>query len=460
MTATFSHTDAGTPESLWRGELARRSLPPLDLAVDVLIVVAAHPDDETLGAAGLIGRMSRAGAKVVVVVATDGEASHPRSPTHDPRALAQRRREEVRRAVSVLSPSAAVHFLGLPDGRLGTRAERLRESLTALLDALRVTERRRVLIASPWEHDRHGDHRVTAQTVSALARRRRLVHVEYPIWAWHWGGPENLPWERALGLELDGDAYRLKREAIACHTSQTEPLSDLPGDEALLHPGMQEHFDRDIEVFLAPVGADAQSETVPSAWFDAFYRRNPGDPWGFETRWYEQRKRMLLLASLPVREIGAVLEIGCSTGLLTEELAARARSVVAMDAAEPAVRAARERLASRRHVTVRRGAVPADWTEGRFDAIVLSEVGYYLSTEDLRHTLDRIDAALTENGFLVACHWRHPVELHPQTGDEVHRVLRSMAGWETTVRHEERDFVLEVFAREPARSVAEAEGLV
>ena len=106
MTAGFSHLDAGTAEQVWRDEFARRELRPFEGEFDVLLVVAAHPDDETLGAGGLLRRAARSGARIVVVIATDGEASHPHSPTHDRATLAQRRRDEVRGSVALLAPLA------------------------------------------------------------------------------------------------------------------------------------------------------------------------------------------------------------------------------------------------------------------------------------------------------------------------------------------------------------------
>ena len=153
-----------------------------------------------------------------------------------------------------------------------------------------------------------------------------------------------------------------------------------------------------------------------------------------------------------------MLEIGCATGLITRELAARAETVLAMDPSAAALDAARARLTGDA-VTVRQGAVPDDWPEGHYDTIVLSEVGYYLSSSDLRRTIALMDAALTAAGCVVACHWRHPVAEYPRSGDDVHRALRATASWETLALHEEEDFVLEVFCRAPAVSVAHREGL-
>ncbi|WP_374315180.1 PIG-L family deacetylase [Microbacterium sp.] len=459
MTAAFSHLDAGTHEGMWRDELSGRDLRSLDTEVDLLVVVAAHPDDETLGAGGLIHRAARSGARVVVVVATDGEASHPDSPSHDRVTLARLRREEVGEAVGLLAPEADVRFLGLADGSLDRAKGELRERLGAVFDQHRTYDAGRVLVATPWSEDRHRDHRIIAEVTAGICAHRRLAHVEFPVWAWHWGTPADLPWERMAALWLTQDERAAKRDALARHVTQIAPLSEQPGDEVLLHSGMLEHFDRDIECFITSSAAAPSDRSLDARWFDDFYTRNGSDPWGFETRWYEQRKRALLMATLPSRELGAVLEIGCATGLLTSELAGRARAVIAMDAAAPAVAAARARLADRPEVSVRQGSVPDDWPEGRFDTIVLSEVGYYLSTADLQRTLGLVEASLAQGGCLVACHWRHPVAEYPQSGDQVHHALRDFGPWETISLHAERDFLLEVFATRPAQSVAEREGL-
>ncbi|MEU1973503.1 bifunctional PIG-L family deacetylase/class I SAM-dependent methyltransferase [Microbacterium sp. NPDC019599] len=433
--------------------------PPVPADVDELIVVAAHPDDETLGAAGLIRRVRRAGGRVRVVVATDGEGSHPDSPSHSPARLAKRRRSEARRAVDALADGIEVQFLGLPDGALSEHSEELAESITGILDSGRPPgDPARVVVVAPWSGDGHRDHRVTAEVVHGVCAGRGIPHLGYPIWLWHWGTPADLPWDRTRALTLRRDEVRAKRRAISEHTSQIAPLSSAPGDEVMLHPGMREHFERSTELFVdesAPEGADSMSEE----WFEAFYRRHD-DPWGFETRWYEKRKRSILMSALPTERIGDVLEIGCSTGLVTQELAARAESVIALDPVDAALQQATSRVGADSRVSFVRGQIPRDWPPGRFDTIVLSEVGYYLSAADLETAVRRIEGSLADSGTLVACHWRHPVAEYPLTGDDVHTALRASSRWRAIVRHEEPDFILEVFATAPALSVAEREGLV
>ena len=78
---SFDHRDPGTAEADWAASGLLERLRPLDLkGLRRLIVVAAHPDDESLGAGGLIAEAAALGVPVTVVVATLGEASHPDSP--------------------------------------------------------------------------------------------------------------------------------------------------------------------------------------------------------------------------------------------------------------------------------------------------------------------------------------------------------------------------------------------
>jgi SAM-dependent methyltransferase len=199
--------------------------------------------------------------------------------------------------------------------------------------------------------------------------------------------------------------------------------------------------------------------TLPAAYFDALYARDR-DPWGFETRWYEQRKYAVTVASLPKPHYRSGLEIGCSVGVLTALLADRCDSLLAVDAADAAVAAARQRLGGRPGIEVARMAMPQEWPAGSFDLIVVSEVGYYLAESDLHDLISKASNALESDGVLVAAHWRHAVADYPLDGDQVHATIAASSGLARLARHEEADFLLEVFTPEPAVSVARATGLL
>ncbi|WP_460446086.1 PIG-L family deacetylase [Angustibacter aerolatus] len=453
---TFDHRDRTTPESAWSAWEPLRQLPSLHLAPTHLLVVAAHPDDETLGAGGLLAAAADAGVPADVVVATAGEASHPLSPTTDPQRLAAWRTTEVRAAVERLAPGATVHVLGLPDGGLSGRTDDLTEAVARLA-------RPGGWVVAPWRGDGHPDHEAAGTAAAGAAQRVGARLLEYPVWAWHWAAPgdERVPWDDCVRLDLDAGLAGRKRAAMALHRSQVEPLSPQEGDEVLLAPEVLAHFERSFEVFVdggAPAAAGPGS--LGAAYFDAFYAAGGDDPWGFEDRWYERRKRALLLAALPHERYARALEVGCSIGVTTVELAARCDRLLALDAAEAPVARARERTAGLAGVRVERGAVPGDWPEGRFDLVVLSEVAYYCAGPDLDALVARAVEALAPGGVLAACHWRHAVADYPTSGDEVHERLRAHPDLAVLAEHVEEDFRLDVLVPPPAVSVARATGLL
>ncbi|MGK5684230.1 methyltransferase domain-containing protein [Actinoplanes sp. URMC 104] len=200
--------------------------------------------------------------------------------------------------------------------------------------------------------------------------------------------------------------------------------------------------------------------TTPQSYFEQMYARS-SDPWDFAGRWYDARKHALTVAALPARRYRSAFEPGCSTGLLTARLAERCDHVFAVDAVPAAVATAAGSLAASPNVTLGVARMPADWPADTFDLIVLSELGYYFDDHDLGTLLDRAVASLEPGGDLVAVHWRHPVDDHARSGDDVHERIAALPGLARQVRHEEADFLLEVFTRTPppVLSVAQREGL-
>jgi SAM-dependent methyltransferase len=200
--------------------------------------------------------------------------------------------------------------------------------------------------------------------------------------------------------------------------------------------------------------------TLEPDYFEALYRASP-DPWSFRDRWYEQRKRMLTVAALPRPAYRAVFEAGCSIGELTALLAPRCDALLASDLVAEAVHTATGRLAEFPHVTVDRRRLPHEWPTGRFDLVVISELGYYLKPVVLQALFRRARASLAEDGTILLCHWRPPVGDYPLPGEEVHAAFRRFAegaALRRLVGHSEDDFLLDVWSLDP-RSVATAEGL-
>jgi LmbE family N-acetylglucosaminyl deacetylase len=444
MTIAFDHRDPGTPPSAWDVALPGiAEIEPPGCGARV-VVVAAHPDDESLGVGGVIAAAVAAGAHVRLVVATDGRFSHPDSPTHTPEQLAVLRRDELAAASLVLGIPEPPIMLGLCDGSLDLHADRLTNALAPHL-------RGATHVLTTWEHDGHPDHEVCPRVVRRLlAGRRGVVHWQYPIWLWHWGDPSSpaVPVNRLRAVSLDAAARRRKIAALECHRSQYLPLSSAPGDEPILPAHVLAYFERDVEYLVADAPA-----TDPS-YFEALYAATD-DPWGLADRFYERRKRAAVVAALPRERFRRVFEPGCANGLLTEQLARRTDEIIAWDVVTSAAHRTAERLCRFGNVVIEARGIPAEWPTGSFDLIVLSEVGYY--SPDLGVLKARIDTSLAPDGLLLACHWRHSAPDHPQTAEAVHLAIG--AGLVSVVSHAEDDFLLDVWSRSPT-SVARETGIV
>ena len=430
---TFRHDETGTSSEVWRDAVADHEIAAVRWDdVRRLVVVAAHPDDETLGAGGLVARCHDRGLEVHVVVATRGEASHPSSPTHDRTSLGRRREQELRDALSVLAPGSGADLLDLGDGAVEERHADLTGVLVGLLG-----DGRDALVVAPWREDGHPDHEAAGRAAAVAARRTGAHLLEYPVWAWHWAAPPDLPWSSARRLDLTASERDRKQRAIRAHRTQVEALSSAPGDEVLLAATFLEHFATPYELFWAlPPVDDALDEL----------HRTEADPWGVDHRWYEERKRALVLAMLPRRRFRRTLEVGCSTGALTAALADRTDALVAVDASEAAVRSARHRLREHGHVDVVGAEVPRWWIDGPCDLVVLSEVGYFLSPHDLEVLAARVRETLTPDGVVVLAHWRHPIDGWPLDGPEVHARLRASGLPPVAATYVDRDVEVLVLA--------------
>ncbi|QOQ77476.1 methyltransferase domain-containing protein [Pseudomonas poae] len=197
--------------------------------------------------------------------------------------------------------------------------------------------------------------------------------------------------------------------------------------------------------------------SVATPYFDQLFAGND-DPWAFRQRWYERRKRALTLALLTRPRYTSIFEPGCANGELSAELAPRCDRLVCCDTAAAAVALAKNRLLGFSHAQVHQSRLPEQWPTEPFELIVLSELCYYLDAEDLHRLIDCALASLTDNGQLLACHWRPAIDGCPQTAEQVHALLQQRLGMPPVAQHHESDFLLDLWSRD-GTSVASHEGL-
>ena len=216
----------GTAEDDWQRWGTR--FPDFDLReCRRLVVVAPHPDDETVGLGGLMATCVELGISVAPVAVTDGEASHP---DRHAQTLARTRIAETQRALTALGVSVAPVRLGLPDGDVAAHEPTLAAALTDLLSP-------GTWCAATWRGDGHPDHDAVGRAAATACDAAGSRFLEYPVWMWHWARPgeSSVPWRRARSIPLPTAVHRAKLAAIAHFRSQTEPPAPVLPDHVLAH---------------------------------------------------------------------------------------------------------------------------------------------------------------------------------------------------------------------------------
>lgn len=260
--------------------IAQPSIPPFRPITgnDTVLVVAPHPDDESLCCGGLIHTARGVGAHVTIVWITNGDGFkwdaivvekriRPRAGTY--LELARQRQKEARSAGGLLGvESDSLLFLGYPDRGVlsllfdyyhpdtpwrskftGANAvvyedavdpgasysgDNLVKDFNSVLDRVKPT-----LVLAPSPQDTHPDHRGTGLLVwRTMTARGEQDRVRYWIvhggrgWpaprGYHPGFTQTVA-PRGLGMQweafpLDDDAIEAKRLAVSAHRSQMKVM--------------------------------------------------------------------------------------------------------------------------------------------------------------------------------------------------------------------------------------------
>lgn len=209
------------------------------------LVVAPHPDDETIGCGATVARKRAAGTEVHLITVADGAGSH-RSDALAPGQLASIRSGELRDACRILGLSDADTLqLAIADETVADHVADVAQRIGEAIHRHRPDE---VLVCSAL--DWHPDHKACSEAARTAvldlppALRPRLL--EYPVWWWMhgpWQAAHGGPWAtrepvgfaaglaavvRNPGAELVSTQGFLatKQQALAAHRSQTSKLFD------------------------------------------------------------------------------------------------------------------------------------------------------------------------------------------------------------------------------------------
>lgn len=192
-------------------------------------------------------------------------------------------------------------------------------------------------------------------------------------------------------------------------------------------------------------------------YFEDLYRHN-NDPWGYDFHWYEARKRQICLSLLTKPRYPKVLEVGCSNGHLSFHLAQRAEELVCIDVSERAVQLASARLQEFEHVVVENRKIPEDYSIQKFDLILISEMAYYLSADELHQFIEKLKHSLNDDGEILCCHWRHEIQDFELNAEQVHQAFQQHFPFHHYLSLNDPDFMIDLWTANTS-SLAQQEKL-
>ena len=221
-----------------------------------VVIVAPHPDDETLGCGGAISLLCN-NYDVRVLVISDGTLSHPNSQKYPAPILQSIREGETLTALAILGVKPeAITFLRLKDGSIPTLTSvNFIKAKIRCQDYLKAALPDTIFI--PWRFDPHADHRATWQLIQAAILSLGIAPqtIEYPIWDWDTQQQQ----QRTDLVEISG--WRLdiatvldrKCQAIAAYRSQLGQLIDDDPSGFCLTAELLVNFKRPWEVYFEKI---------------------------------------------------------------------------------------------------------------------------------------------------------------------------------------------------------------
>lgn len=163
---------------------------------ETTLVIAPHPDDETLCCGGAVALLREMGYRVHVMVLTDGASAHPHAQFMSNEEFRHVRKAETEAALSKLGVSNdSITFLHLTDSLVPGSREAGFEEVVRLCRN-KFTDLKPDTVLTPWRRDFHRDHRATWEITRQALEEEQMNDVnlvEYTVWALYADNEHHLP---------------------------------------------------------------------------------------------------------------------------------------------------------------------------------------------------------------------------------------------------------------------------
>jgi len=231
----------GNPVETWAATIgAAPGVRLADLARDrqpgtggLLVVVGAHPDDETIGAGRFVAEWTRTVGPAVAFTVTAGEACLDHLGVLVP-GLADRREAEWHQAVAALG-CRPVGSWRVADGTVDQHVEAVAERLGSMIGPGDV-------VLAPWRHDPHPDHAAAGEAAALAALGTGATLVEYPVWMTVWADPEILERTQYHVVRVEASPAAADARVTALAHYETIAVPQRADVEAVVPPTLLEHY--------------------------------------------------------------------------------------------------------------------------------------------------------------------------------------------------------------------------
>jgi len=183
-----------------------------------ILVFCSHPDDQVIGVGGTMAKYAKEGKKVIVIIMSRGEGSHPWYKRKHTIAM---RDEETIKADKVIGVSKTIN-LNLMEKKFLEDEKKTIQKIAEIIKKHKPTK-----VFTHTLADTHKDHKATRQLVTGAYDKIKCKCDMYTFDIWN---PINLKETHAPKLAVDiSKTFKTKIRALKCFKSQWISIIQLIG---------------------------------------------------------------------------------------------------------------------------------------------------------------------------------------------------------------------------------------